>query len=80
MTARAWPGVTACALARHKGKPLLAIAGDPAHLPHWQQAASRLALGVVVLEEIPMDRRHASKLDYTRLGAAIEKTVVAAGD
>ncbi|WP_332711949.1 AMP-binding protein [Pelagibacterium mangrovi] len=80
MTARAWPGVTACALARHKGKPLLAIAGDPAHLPHWQQAASRLAVGVVVLEEIPMDRRHASKLDYTRLGAAIEKTVVAAGD
>jgi long-subunit acyl-CoA synthetase (AMP-forming) len=80
MTARAWPGVTACALARHEGKPLLAIAGDRAHLPQWQETASRLGLGVVVLDEIPMDRRHASKLDYIRLGAAIEKAVVAAGD
>ncbi len=66
--ARFWPGASRSALANVGGRPLLAVAGDPACLDDWKAAASALGVeDVRHLREIPLDRRHRSKTDYGAL-------------
>ncbi|SNS90750.1 AMP-binding protein [Tropicimonas sediminicola] len=66
--ARFWPGVRRAALVRMEQGAVLAIEGDVRHLAHWQAAARRLGIDrVVEVRRMPMDRRHASKIDEPRL-------------
>lgn len=64
------PGIRAAALARQGDRPVLAVVRAPgAALPEGIGGVAR----VVELDALPMDRRHASKLDYTRLEALIAR-------
>lgn len=46
----------------------LALAGDGLDQPALQQRAAQLGpIDVVLLAEVPMDKRHNSKADYVRL-------------
>jgi acyl-CoA synthetase (AMP-forming)/AMP-acid ligase II len=66
--ARRWPGVRRAALSDILGEATLAIEGDPRHRPHWQDAASAAGVRRLVrLEQIPVDRRHGSKIDQAAL-------------
>lgn len=66
--ARFWPGAYRSALAEIDGKSVLAVAGDAAHLPHWKKAAHAMGVhDVRHVVQIPLDRRHGSKTDYTAL-------------
>lgn len=66
--ARSWPGVTNAALIGISGKAVLAIEGHKSGIPTWHQAGGRLSyVTVVPVDEIPMDRRHRSKVDYPAL-------------
>ncbi|MEM9249654.1 MAG: AMP-binding protein [Pseudomonadota bacterium] len=74
VAARFWPGVRQAALVSHRKAPCLVLEGDPAHLPTWQRRASALGLsGVVPLDAIPMDRRHASKIDRRALSVMLAR-------
>ena len=68
VAARSWPGVTHAALCRKGGQPVLAIEGkvDPDNCR--QQAKALGITDVRIVEAIPMDRRHRSKVDYAALG------------
>ncbi|PUB10168.1 AMP-binding protein [Yoonia sediminilitoris] len=67
---RGWQGVEQCALIENKGAACLVIGGDPAHLADWQAQASLLHItDVRQIARIPMDRRHASKVDRSALKA-----------
>ncbi|MBA4491772.1 AMP-binding protein [Paracoccus sp. S1E-3] len=69
IAARQWPGVTQAALIGRRGTPVLALAGDAAHLPEWQDAARSLNISVIRhFDRLPMDRRHGSKIDRQALG------------
>ncbi|MFA5539728.1 MAG: hypothetical protein WDA23_11040, partial [Gemmobacter sp.] len=64
------PGIRAAALARQGDRPVLAVVRAPgAALPEGIGGITR----VIELDALPMDRRHASKLDYTRLEALIAR-------
>ena len=66
--ARFWPNVAQAALVAIDGKAVLAIEGDGGSRDLWQREADRIgALRVVVVDSIPLDRRHRSKIDYTSL-------------
>lgn len=70
---RQWEGVTACALMQSGTEPVLVIAGDKTHLPDWQLAAQKLGINRVIwLTRLPMDRRHASKVDRAALRKQIK--------
>lgn len=70
--ARFWPGVARAALASSGGEPVLAIEGDATRLALWRRSAEQLGVGrVAALRQIPLDRRHRSKVDYQALGKAI---------
>lgn len=70
--ARTWSGVRRVALACVAGKPVLAIEGDPAHLPRWRAEFARLCDGEVRrLKRIPVDRRHGAKIDQAKLMLAL---------
>ncbi|MEM9320761.1 MAG: AMP-binding protein [Pseudomonadota bacterium] len=72
LAAEAWPGVARAALTARKGKPVLAIEGDPGALLAWRDAAAALGVAEIMhLAAIPMDRRHRSKVDYTALASTI---------
>ncbi len=72
--ARYWPGVRAAALANVSGAPVLAIAGDEHHLPEWYHRARSIGIDDVrSVPSMPMDRRHASKIDARRLLAMLER-------
>ncbi|WP_404404831.1 AMP-binding protein [Pelagibacterium halotolerans] len=75
VTARAWPGVTACALTQRDGRPLLAIEGEQQYRDVWQEKALAIGMDIVTVPSLPMDSRHASKLDYRKL-AKITKAAV----
>jgi len=65
---RFWPGVRRSALFADHGRAVLAIEGDIASSPVWEREAQRLGeIAVVVLDAIPLDRRHRSKVDYVAL-------------
>jgi acyl-coenzyme A synthetase/AMP-(fatty) acid ligase len=74
VAARSWPGVRRAALCPLEGRACLAIEGDAAHLSVWQDAAAGLGVATVVpINQIPLDRRHRSKVDYARLAKAVSK-------
>lgn len=71
--ARFWPGARRSALARIDGKPVLAVEGDASQLEQWRAAAKALGVqDVRHVGRIPLDRRHGSKTDYTRLKQALD--------
>ncbi|SDI69943.1 AMP-binding protein [Aliiruegeria lutimaris] len=68
-SARYWPGVSRAALVRlNDESAVLAIEGDPLHLHEWRRNAETHGVGNVVhVKSIPMDKRHASKVDERQL-------------
>jgi len=70
--ARAWPGVRRAALAEHRGRPVLAIEGTRADLPDWRTRGAALGIADVRwVRNIPLDRRHGSKVDLAALQALL---------
>lgn len=68
VAARTWPGVRAAALVEASGRAVLAVEGDTAKRAHWIEAARALGIDrVTPVRRIPMDRRHASKVDRAAL-------------
>ncbi len=66
--ARFWPGVRQAALIPETDPPVLAIVGERSNRPVWAREAEALGgLKTIVLDAIPLDRRHRSKVDYTVL-------------
>jgi acyl-coenzyme A synthetase/AMP-(fatty) acid ligase len=67
--ALSWPGVRQAALLAGNGRARLALSGDGLDQAALQARAATLgAIDVVILREVPMDKRHNSKADYARLG------------
>ncbi len=66
--ALSWPGVRQAALLAGTGRAKLAVSGDGLSLPPLQKRAAELGpIDVIILKEVPMDKRHNSKADYARL-------------
>lgn len=66
--ALSWPGVRQAALLAGAGRAKLALSGDGLNKAALQARADVLgAIDVVVLTEVPMDKRHNSKADYAAL-------------
>jgi len=72
---RLWIGVHRAALSAVDGMAVLAIEGDATFLNEWQQqAAVQFNIQRVVhIQKVPLDRRHRSKIDYTKLGKLLER-------
>jgi olefin beta-lactone synthetase len=67
-----WEGVAQCAFLQTANGPCLAIEGTELCLPSWQTKAQHLGIATVIsVTKIPMDRRHASKVDRVALRALI---------
>ncbi|MEO9865055.1 MAG: AMP-binding protein [Yoonia sp.] len=65
---RQWPGVESCALISANGTPTLVICGDKTGLQTWVTSARALGISEIRhVTAIPMDRRHASKVDRKAL-------------
>jgi hypothetical protein len=66
--ALSWPGVRQAALLAGNGWAKLALSGEGLDKASLQARAAGLgAIDVIVLPEVPMDKRHNSKADYARL-------------
>lgn len=66
--ARFWPGVRQAALIPERMPEMLALAGDTTHEKLWRRKAQDdFGLTIAVVDAIPLDRRHRSKVDYTAL-------------
>ena len=66
--ALSWSGVRQAALLAGDARAKLALAGDGLDQSALQRRAAQLGpIDVVLLAEVPMDKRHNSKADYTRL-------------
>ncbi len=72
---RLWLGVDRAAFSVADGRGVLAIEGDTAYLNEWKhQAAVQFDIQHVVhIQKMPLDRRHRSKIDYTKLGKLLAK-------
>lgn len=72
VAARQWPGVVQCALARKDGAPILVCQGDAMQFALWQARARDLGISQLRhIAKIPLDRRHASKIDRNALEAML---------
>ena len=72
VAARGWKGVAQCALLEKSAGPCLVIEGNTSHRELWTQNALRLGISdLQVVQKIPMDRRHASKVDRKALQNAL---------
>ncbi|MBU2981677.1 AMP-binding protein [Lentibacter algarum] len=68
VAARQWQGVAQCALVAVNSTATLAVAGDTAQRATWTNNAAKLGItSVKSVSHIPMDRRHASKVDRAAL-------------
>ncbi|WP_424944573.1 AMP-binding protein [Aliiroseovarius crassostreae] len=68
VAARGWQGVKQCALTTRNDAICLVIEGDDRHLGEWRQKAGQLSIhDVQIVSKIPMDSRHASKIDRNAL-------------
>lgn len=66
--ALSWPGVRQAALLAEEGRARLALAGDGLYLAAMQERADAIGkIEVVLLQAVPMDKRHNSKADYAQL-------------
>ena len=69
VSARDWPGVNQAALFPGTVPPVLTLSGEEPKPDYWQNLGSEIgSVQIVKLDQIPMDRRHGSKVDYTKLG------------
>ncbi|MEY8117213.1 AMP-binding protein [Falsihalocynthiibacter sp. BN13B15] len=65
---RQWDGVDQCALMSVENESYLVIEGDPRHETIWQKRATEFDIDRVVrVAKMPMDKRHASKIDRNAL-------------
>ncbi len=72
VAARQWQGVTQCALIAVKGNVTLVIEGDTQHIEAWRTKAAALNIQIIKhMASIPIDKRHASKIDRSALQKAI---------
>jgi acyl-coenzyme A synthetase/AMP-(fatty) acid ligase len=70
---RFWPGVRRSALVEIGGRAQLAVEGDQDKMPSWTRAAAQIGeVCVVGMAEIPLDKRHRSKVDYVALRAKMQ--------
>ncbi|OJV06121.1 MAG: hypothetical protein BGO20_09425 [Bosea sp. 67-29] len=70
---RFWPGVRRSALVGFDGRAILAVEGDLDQLPAWTRAAALIGnVHVIAISEIPLDKRHRSKVDYVTLRAKLK--------
>jgi acyl-CoA synthetase (AMP-forming)/AMP-acid ligase II len=68
VAARRWDGVKQCAVMSQNSQVYIAIEGDEAHLATWRAKASEFKINRVVhIAKMPMDKRHASKIDRKAL-------------
>lgn len=66
--ALSWPGVKQAALLAGEARAKLAVSGDGLDQAALQARAAKLGpIDVVLLRDVPMDKRHNSKADYARL-------------
>lgn len=66
--ALSWPGVKQAALLAGETRAKLAVSGDGLNQAELQARAVKLGpIDVVLLRDVPMDKRHNSKADYARL-------------
>ena len=73
VAARRWDGVRQCAMMAKDAGAYLVVSGDPQHMPVWQKNAAEFGINrVVQVDDIPMDRRHASKIDRHALRQKIK--------
>lgn len=68
VAARQWQGVKQCAVMSAGGTTYLAIEGDTRHAAFWRSAAAEFDIDRVIhVSKMPMDKRHASKIDRNAL-------------
>ena len=68
MVAHGWEGVAKCAMIALDKSASLVIEGNGRHLSAWQHKAGQMGISSVLhVAKIPMDRRHASKIDRKAL-------------
>lgn len=73
VAARQWAGVERCALMERNGA-VLVVQGDARHLDRWQENAADFGVRTVLqVAQIPMDRRHGSKVDRGALRRILGK-------
>lgn len=66
--ALSWPGVRQAALLAEEGRARLALAGDGLYQDGLQERANAIGgVEVVLMQSVPMDKRHNSKADYAQL-------------
>ena len=72
VAARQWQGVTQCALMTTDQGACLAVEGDTKYVETWRTQASRLNIPrIIPVARIPMDKRHASKVDRSALAKIV---------
>ncbi|NJM51676.1 MAG: AMP-binding protein [Sphingomonadales bacterium] len=73
VAARSWDGVIAAALIPGSQPVTLALSGREPRSGYWQEKAAALGdIIVMAMAEIPVDRRHRSKIDYAALKQALK--------
>lgn len=68
VAARLWPGVRSVALLPDSSPLCLAIEGNEEQRPLWDKLSVELGIErLLMVSQIPLDKRHGSKVDYTAL-------------
>lgn len=68
VSARYWPGVEQSALMSVNDTIMLVVQGDSTYQNEWRDIAQDFGVNIVnVIDKIPMDTRHHSKVDRTQL-------------
>lgn len=76
VAARQWDGVEHCALIDVDAIPCLVIQGDARFKPIWDNLAADLGIGHVLhIPRMPLDKRHASKVDLPALRRICAKMI-----
>ena len=72
VAARYWPGAERSALVGAEGRPILVVQGDRKNLSEWRDLAGDFGISEVrCVDQIPMDKRHNSKVDRVALSKQI---------
>jgi hypothetical protein len=73
--ALSWPGVRQAALLPGAPRAQLAVAGARLDMADLSRRARALGpVDLVRVGQVPLDRRHNSKVDYTRLGRILRRS------
>ena len=74
------PGLRRSAFAQHRGRRVLVVEVERDALGVRKALMTRLAWAglhdVVIVDEVPVDRRHNAKIDYTALGRLLDNLVI----